>query len=143
MSDNQGMSMLKLDRLAFREIHYSRNLEDFPAKTEYEMNFNREISANEDNTHFIVSLTANVWSKSDRSTNLRITLTGFFCCECEDDATKQELVRYNTVAILFPYLRSQISLVTVQPDSPPITFQPVNIISLFKDVDRQENQQKG
>lgn len=140
MSENQGISALQLDRLAFREIEYTRNIGGLPVNTEYEMNFNREVAAGDDNTHFIVSLTANVWSKSDTSTKLRVTLTGFFRCDSEDEAVKQELIRYNTLAIMFPYLRSQIYMITVQPDIPPVMVPPVNIIAMFKDVDNQEEQ---
>lgn len=143
MAENIGSSVLQLERMAFKEVHYTRSLETPAAATEYEMNFNREVVAYEDNSHFMVSLTANVWSKGEPSTKLRVTLTGFFRCECEDDAIKQELVQYNTLAILFPYLRSQICLITVQPDIPPITFPPVNIVALFKDVDNREGQQNN
>ena len=37
----------------------------------------------------------------------------------------------NTVAILFPYIRSQISLMTTQPGMHPIIIPPMNIVSLI------------
>lgn len=140
MADNVGTAELQLERLAFEEIQYSRVIEMTDGKTEYEMNFNREIIADSSNERFKVSLTANIWSKGEPSVQMRIRMAGYFRCICDDEGLKQELIRYNTVAIMFPYIRSQISLVTTQPDIPPISFPPVNIIAMFKDVDNREEQ---
>lgn len=132
-------SVLNLQRLSFAEIKYSRDL-SAPLETEYEMNFNRNISTYEDPTHFRVALTANIWSKNEKSIKLTVTLVGFFTCDCEDEAIKTNLVNNNTIAILFPYLRSQISLVTTQPDIPPITLPPMNIVAMFQEAEQQNNQ---
>ena len=102
------------------------------------MNFTRQIGQIEDNKHFRVSLTANVWSKGADKINLKVTAVGFFFCEEEDEKLKQELINKNSVAILFPYLRSQISLVTVQPDILPICIQPINIVGLFEDAEKDK-----
>ena len=140
MSDVIGRSILQLEKLFFEDVQYKRSLGEERKSINYEMNFNREISGSPDGIHFKVSLVANVWSKEDQEIQLRIALTGLFICDCENEALKQELVRYNTVAIMFPYLRSQISLVSTQPDMPPITIPPMNIVGLFKEVDQRENQ---
>ena len=131
-------SVLNLQRMSFEEIKYSRDL-NAPPETEYEMNFNRNISTYEDPTHFRVALTANIWSKNEKTTKLSVTLVGFFTCDCEDDAIKTNLVNNNTIAILFPYLRSQISLITTQPDIPPITLPPMNIVGMFQEAEKQNN----
>ena len=130
-------SVLKLEKMAFEEITYSRDINSREKSIDYEMNFSRSITACEESEKYKVSLTANVWSKNTETIKLIVTLTGIFSCECEDESLKNELLRYNTVAILFPYVRSQISLVSTQPGIAPISFPPVNIVAMFKEVDQR------
>lgn len=137
MVNEQLRSELKLERLSFEEISYSRNV-NAAVIPEYEMNFTRQVSANEDQKHFRVSLTANVWTKDADTIKVKVTIVGFFFCDCENEKIKNELINKNSLSILFPYLRSQISLVTTQPDMPPITIQPINIVALFEQAENQD-----
>ncbi len=138
MANEQLKSVLQLERLSFEEIIYSRNTDAAISNLEYEMNFTRQIDMHEDERHYKVSLTANVWSKADDTVKLQVTLVGFFMCECDIPDLKEQLIAYNTISILFPYIRSQISLVTTQPDIPPVTLPPINIISLFQESEQQK-----
>ncbi len=139
MSNEQMVSELRLEKLSFEKISYTRNVNAGIVPQEYEMNFNRQVMTHEDQKHFRVSLTANVWLKDDDAIKLEVTLVGFFFCDCEDENLKKEMVNKNSIAILFPYLRSQISLVTTQPDIPPIILQPMNIVAMFDEAESQNN----
>ena len=48
-----------------------------------------------------------------------------------DEETYDHLIKINTVAIMFPYIRSQISIITTQPGIPPIMLPPMNINALI------------
>ena len=43
----------------------------------------------------------------------------------EEDAI--EILRKRTLAIMFPFVRSQVSLLTTQPGMSPIMLQPINV----------------
>ena len=43
-----------------------------------------------------------------------------------------EQLKPNAVAIMFPFLRSQISLLTTQPDMIPVVLPAININKLLK-----------
>lgn len=61
---------------------------------------------------------------------LEISLSGFFSVESENeltDALKNSLVVKNSVAIMMPYLRSQVSLVTAQPEVECVVLPAFNI----------------
>lgn len=137
MSNEQIKSVLQLERLSFEEISYSRKTDIVNTNIEYEMNFSRQIANHEDGKHHRVSLTANVWSK-EGDIKLTVTVVGYFMCECEDTNLKQHLIAYNTIAILFPYIRSQITLITTQPDIPPVILPAVNVVSLFQETDNKQ-----
>lgn len=135
MQENQGLPALTMEGLYFEDLQYHRELDDKREAYEYEMSFNRAIVAHS-NTRYTVSLTANVRSKGCESIHLSVTIVGLFLCEVTDEETKQELLKYNTLSIMFPYIRSQISYISTQPDIPPITIPVVNIIQMFKAVDQ-------
>lgn len=59
--------------------------------------------------------------------NLELCLNGLFEAgniECRN-------VLPNAIAIMFPYLRAQVSLMTAQPNIPNISLKPININALL------------
>lgn len=51
-------------------------------------------------------------------------------------STKQEnmdIIEKNTIAIMFPYIRSYISMITTQPGMNPIVLPPMNIAAMVND----------
>ena len=42
------------------------------------------------------------------------------------DDREESIVKSNTVAIMFPYIRSQVTLLTTQPGMVPIVLPPIN-----------------
>lgn len=133
-------SVLRLERMAFEEIRFNRDTAIPLTNAEYEMNFNRNVGISEDRKHFAVKLTLNLWSKIPNQFQITVSLIGYFFCECEDENLRESLIKYNTLSILFPYIRSQVSLITAQPDITPIVLPPVNVVGLFEEVDKQEPQ---
>lgn len=62
-----------------------------------------------------------------------ISLSGFFEIEAQelDDKVVQNLINKNAVAILMPYLRSELTLLTAQPDTDSVVLPPFNINKMF------------
>lgn len=48
----------------------------------------------------------------------------------------KKVLTNNTIAILFPYLRSQLTLLTSQPEFEPIILPIMNINALMNDEDK-------
>ena len=53
-------------------------------------------------------------------------------------ADKEYILKRNTVAIIFPYIRSQITLLTAQPGMNAIVLPPININALLDDLDKKD-----
>ena len=98
----------------------------------YQFGFNRRITRVDDKT-WQVSLQGNV-ETSKKEIEMHVRVVGLFSIDAEDKVQKNRLVSKNTVAILFPYLRSQITLVTAQSGLPPIVLPLLNIAEMFKDA---------
>lgn len=119
---------LKLGRVYFTEISYSFHAEK-NARFKYAFNFERELEEFGD-SKYRVYLKCNVQDEKNE-VELHIEIVGEFECALEDEGLKQRLLSENAVAILFPYLRSQICLVTTQPYANPINLPAINVLSLF------------
>ncbi len=46
---------------------------------------------------------------------------------------KNDMLEKNTLAIMFPYIRSYVSIITTQPGMNPIVLPAMNIIALVND----------
>ena len=126
-------SSLKLEKIFFPKIECFQE-EDF-LKTDYTIQFNRVIKRIEDNLQkYRVSLEAVIKDKKGKM-ELCVEIVGIFSSDCREGETKliKSIIQDNTTAILFPYLRSQISLVTTQPQILPIILPPMNIAEMFKE----------
>ena len=81
---------------------------------------------------FKVSLGITLFSESQYNINAQIS--GIFELT-EESIMGKKLLTNNAVAILFPYLRSQLTLLTSQPGFEPVILPVLNINALLNDVD--------
>ena len=65
--------------------------------------------------------------------NLRLVANGIFeiGVELPANVTKEMILKNNAVAIMFPFIRSQVSLITTQPGLTPVMLQPINIAKIW------------
>lgn len=61
---------------------------------------------------------------------LRLTATGIFSCTSEEICI--ESFEKNAMSIMFPYIRSEVTLLTSQPNFKSIIIPPINIKALFE-----------
>src|SRR6056297_3306969 len=79
---------------------------------------------------FRCTLTVNMVDNNDEA-KLEVTVVGIFEIHADiPKETKEVIVAKNTMSILFPYVRSQITLLTSQPEVVPVVLPPVNINAL-------------
>ena len=78
----------------------------------------------------LYKVTVSVGINSNSVCNMNITMSGFFRLE-EDSTLGKRLLQTNAVAILFPYVRSQLTLLTSQPGFDPVILPVMNINALF------------
>lgn len=75
-----------------------------------------------------ITLNTNV---SDEDENIYVNVKGkaIFHTQQKD----QDILEKNTIAIMFPYIRSYISIITTQPGMVPIVLPAMNIIAMIND----------
>nr|WP_317357319.1 protein-export chaperone SecB [uncultured Tyzzerella sp.] len=124
--------VLELQKIVFDKFNFKRV--GFKNNNEEEVSFNISIGENKNDNLYKVSLATQI-EKEDEYT-LNIKLSGFFTFNGDDDK-KELFLKQNAVAILMPYLRSQISLLTCQPNMEPVVLPPINIVSMLEEEDKE------
>ena len=129
-------SVLNLEKLVFDKIHFER----LGFKNDNQLNYRFESNIAKKNDGEIYRVTLIYRGNKEDEYSMEISLTGFFSFQTDEDIsdeTKSQLVNVNAVSILMPYLRSQISLVTAQPEMDCVVLPPFNINNMLQSQDEE------
>ena len=127
--------ILKLNHLLFDEITFNRV--NFKSENDLQVEFGFAFNKRE-NGEFVSSIRV-IGTKKDEY-NFVVRVSGYFqISEAVEDS--DILIQQNAIAIVFPYIRSQISLLTAQPEVDPVILPPMNIAQMVKES--IENQRKA
>ena len=136
MKDKESIhSVLKLNNLVFDKIEFKRL--GFKNDKEIELEIQSKIAQKQDTDLYRITLILN-GNKPDEYT-FEISLTGYFTIEDDPSITqelKNDLVSKNATAILMPYLRSEVSLLTAQPEMDCIVLPVFNINNMLGKHDK-------
>lgn len=126
MNINEMNSELQMSNLFFSSCSVNR------AKVidEGSLNFNMKkdvVQIAEHEYHIKVALTG---GKDDISLSVVLEADFVYRSENEDKALENNIVNRNTVSIMFPFIRSEVTLLTSQPGMQPIVLQPVNLTNV-------------
>lgn len=120
-------SILTMKSIFISSFSFKRNNSKSSIITsDSKMKLEKSISEISDNT-FNVSLSIDSYN-DDYSVSL--TVSGIF--SVNNVEANKSLIFRNTISILFPYLRSELTLLTSQPNFEPIILPPININTLFE-----------
>ena len=95
----------------------------------------KEISNGAYHAYIKKRITKKAEHEYDVEVNLKISKNDFellvvanaeFLYEAENYNQEEILIHKNTVAIMFPFIRSQVSLMTAQPGMMPVVLPPIN-----------------
>jgi len=67
-------------------------------------------------------------------------LSGKFEVESEKRNNNLSLIKSNATAILFPYLRNAVSMLTALSNIPTLTLPVFNIVALFEEYEKKANE---
>ena len=123
-------SLLTLQKLVFDKIEFDRK--GFKNANELKFELQVQIGIGEDRTH---KVTLVLKGEKQEEYSILISLSGFFKIEKQeeiDDEMVRQLINKNTVAIMMPYLRSELTLLTAQPDTDSGVLPPFNINAMME-----------
>ena len=133
MMNNTECKLQMLD-LYFSKFDFIQDREKTEEDSEYNTSININYAKNsKDETKIKITIDTMVKSKKE-SVLVNLQTVGMFSIENGDlsENDYDHLIKANTVAIMFPYIRSQISLITTQPGIEPIMLPPINVNALVE-----------
>lgn len=130
MNNKKKESILKLDKIVFDKIEFERR--GFKNDEELKIELLSNISQRKESSIYKVNLLLRGEKHNEYA--MEISVSGYFRIESDSystDKLKNELITKNSVAILMPYLRSQVSILTAQPDVECVVLPPFNINNML------------
>lgn len=125
-------SILKLKNILFDKIEYNR----VGLQNENELVFRIQTAVAKRESDGVYKVSLELHGNKEGEYTFSIRLDGFFTFEYDkDECSKElehELITKNAVAILMPYLRSEVSILTAQPGVECVVLPPFNIIQMLE-----------
>lgn len=126
---NKVISDLEMNRLFFDKIKFERiGLRTEGEEGEFEYEIEVDIKKKRDDEEYMVTIILE-GEKPDEY-ELRVELVGIFTLHHPkqySEELKDRIISRNTVAIMLPFLRSQITLLTSQPEVAPEVLPVLNV----------------
>ncbi len=127
-------SALVLNNLVFDKIEFLRK--GFKNENDIEFEMEIEIGKKEDEELYKVTLIL----KGDKEDEyiFEISVSGYFSYDetCVlDEQQREKVINTNAVSIMMPYLRSEVSLLTAQPETECVVLPAFNINNMMKHAD--------
>lgn len=126
------LSALRLEKIVFDRIEFRRL--GFASEKDFEVEIESNIAQRQGTDLYRITLTLK--GNKPEEYDLEISLTGYFQIEPDEtinEDLKNKLVTKNAVAILMPYLRSEVSLLTAQPGMDCVVLPAFNVNKMLAD----------
>lgn len=125
--ENSALSVLKLDEVLFDEISFVRHGFSSVEKQKLEMQVGNELIKMEDGKYRVV---LRVMIEREEVYTAKISVRASVEID-ENSEWKDIVLKKNAVAILFPYIRAELSLLTAQPGVKPVVLPALNINAMM------------
>lgn len=123
--DNSVTSSLILQRLVYDKIEFERK--GFKNDKKLKFKIQIQIGVGDENEYKVTLIFE---GDKEGEYHFLVSLSGFFRIDNKDaleDKRIEDLINKNAVAILMPYLRSEVTLLTAQPETDSVVLPPFNI----------------
>ena len=125
---DNALSALRMEHIVFNKLIFERKDFGHP-DSDIQFQARKNIEKMEDSVYLV---TLNIIAEKKDEYTAEVDISGY-CTIAEDHPAKRTLLEKNAVAILFPYARTQLTLLTSQPETMPIVLPAVNINKMFEE----------
>lgn len=122
-------SILRMNHVVFDELSFERcGFKNAKGSTDFEIKVG--INKLHDGDYRVA---VNIEATRTDEYTAHVRISGYFSID-EGSENKDLLLKQNAVAILFPYIRSELTLLTTQPETQPIILPVMNIAAMMRDA---------
>ncbi len=125
---DNALSPLRMEHIVFNKLFFERKGFAHPGG-DVQFQARKNIEKMDDSVYLI---TLNIVAEKKDEYSAEVDISGY-CTIAEDHPLKRTILEKNAVAILFPYARTQLTLLTSQPETMPIVLPAVNINKMFEE----------
>lgn len=119
-------SEMELKNLYFQSIEFSRDAEIKDG--DINISIKRKLEKKENLFQISMPL---IIKKSDFSLSMVAVGIFDFTSNIEDEAVRENMIKNNGSAIIFPFIRSMVSQITAQPNMTPIVLPAINVTKML------------
>lgn len=131
-------SKLKFQNYVVNRLSYATVPDFEPKEGEvYNLNpdFTRKIEVRDEN-EYALTLDMSLGKSSERLPFvMEVSITGFFMADGVKDPDKA--LKTNATAILFPYVRALLTMLSNLASIPPVVLPPINFAEMVNDIERK------
>ena len=131
MKNNIVESVLQLQELSFERLEFKR----IGPKNYNEIEYRLSVQIGSDSDTGIYKTVLNLKANKKEEYEIEIAIQGLFLFSSSgeeiNESLKKDLIQKNSVAIMMPYVRSQLTLLSSQPGVDPIVMPPLNINAML------------
>ncbi len=131
MKNNIVESVLQLQELSFERLEFKR----IGPKNDNEIEYRLSVQIGSDSDTGIYKTVLNLKANKKEEYEIEIAIQGLFLFSSSgeeiNESLKKDLIQKNSVAIMMPYVRSQLTLLSSQPGVDPIVMPPLNINAML------------
>lgn len=131
-------SVMQFKGYKVNKIYFEENLNCLAHEFDVRPYFFKKMNIIDDN-NFEITLGCKIQPSEDNPFpfSAEVVITGVFQIDSMNENNKI-LMSENSVAILFPYLRSTLSMLTMNANINPLILPTINIVELLKQYDKEE-----
>lgn len=119
------------------EVQFYNNKFFQEKSVELDFNISHSIEYTQDeNNTFLVTLNITIFDNAKENNypfTMNVSITGVFQTNIEDTNSIKNFAEINSIAILFPYLRSIVSTYTANANIQPLILPPINVVNMLKE----------
>ena len=131
MKNNIVESVLQLQELSFERLEFKR----IGPKNDNEIEYRLSVQIGSDSDTGIYKTVLNLKANKKEEYEIEIAIQGLFLFSSSgeeiNESLRKDLIQKNSVAIMMPYVRSQLTLLSSQPGVDPIVMPPLNINAML------------
>lgn len=139
--ENTKSSLRFIDYYVEEVQFYNNNFfEEKSVELDFNISHSIEYTQDENNT-FLVTLNIVIFDNAKENNypfTIKVSITGVFQTNIEDTKSIKNFAEINSIAILFPYLRSIVSTYTANANIQPLILPPINVVNMLKENNKND-----
>lgn len=136
--ENAKSSLRFIDYYVDEVQFYNNKLfEERSVELDFQISHSIEYTEDKNNT-FFVTLNIVVFDNAEENNypfTISVSITGIFQTNIENVDSIKNFAEINSIAILFPYLRSIVSTYTANANIQPLILPPINVVNMIMEND--------